>query len=344
MSAYPTFDYNGALLIHKHAGVSSFGIIEALQRGLLEKNVCLRKRDLPKMGHGGTLDPFATGLLVVCIGNGVKLTRYFLGSVKTYEGVIRFGQTTTPGDPTSEITERSDKIPQTLEEVQLWASSFTGADYPQVPPMHSAKKKNGKALYELAREGIEIEREPRICQIYEFSIESYQAPCATFRVSCSSGTYIRTLAQDLGRKMGSVAMLDSLHRTESGALNIKKAMSVDEILKSTQPWSDLPCWLAVDRLLDGYDRAEATPEEALCLMQGKQNILPSILKRFVQAPLKKFPAKDSQNNYIAIYTGGALVAVACQTNGVWGLERVFPEGFHSQRSLPLESDRSTIST
>lgn len=333
------FDYNGALLINKHAGVSSFGIIEALQRGLIAQDPSgkTRKRDLPKMGHGGTLDPFATGLLIVCVGGGVKLTRYFLGSTKTYEGVIHFGQTTTPGDPTAEITERSSVIPGTLEAVQTEAIKFTLSPYPQIPPMHSAKKKDGKALYELAREGIEIEREPRICQIYSFEILSYVAPCASFRVSCSSGTYIRTLSQDLGRQMGSVAMLDSLHRTASGALNITRAMSVADILNSKTPWNQLPCWLPVSRLLDGYDRAEATRAEALCLLQGKQNILKNILSR----TQKKTPEGSP---YIAIFTEERLVAVACLTDGIWGLERVFPESFDSQAGLPLQSDSAPVNT
>lgn len=136
---------NGALLIDKHAGVSSFGMIEELQRELLRLDSSvqsgLRKRDLPKMGHGGTLDPFATGLLLVCVGRAVKLARYFLGSGKTYEGIIRFGETTVSGDPTNEITERSDKIPASIEEIRAHALRFTEEPYSQTPPMHSAKKK-----------------------------------------------------------------------------------------------------------------------------------------------------------------------------------------------------------
>lgn len=228
-------------------------------------------------------------------------------------------------------------IPGTLEAVQTEAIKFTLSPYPQIPPMHSAKKKDGKALYELAREGIEIEREPRICQIYSFEILSYVAPCASFRVSCSSGTYIRTLSQDLGRQMGSVAMLDSLHRTASGALNITRAMSVADILNSKTPWNQLPCWLPVSRLLDGYDRAEATRAEALCLLQGKQNILKNILSR----TQKKTPEGSP---YIAIFTEERLVAVACLTDGIWGLERVFPESFDSQAGLPLQSDSAPVNT
>src|ERR1700679_1984049 len=108
---------NGALLIDKPAGVSSFGVIEKLQRAWWERTV-KKRRDLPKIGHGGTLDPFATGLLVVCVGEGVKLARYFLGSTKVYEGLIRFGEATVPGDPTAEISERSEHLPSSLEEVR----------------------------------------------------------------------------------------------------------------------------------------------------------------------------------------------------------------------------------
>src|SRR5690348_4657881 len=138
---------NGAFLVHKGQGISSFGVIEKIQRFLIEK-LQVKKRDLPKMGHGGTLDPFATGLLVVLVGRGVKLARYFLGSHKVYEGVIHFGKTTIPGDPTDPISETSSVIP-TLKQIQVLAHQLTLQPYLQTPPMHSAKKQNGKPLYEL---------------------------------------------------------------------------------------------------------------------------------------------------------------------------------------------------
>src|SRR4051794_18927634 len=123
---------NGALLINKHEGITSFGIIELLRRELAEQG--LKKRDFPKLGHGGTLDPFATGLLVILVGKSVKLARYFLGATKSYEGVIRFGETTIPGDPTAPISETSSTIPSSLDELRSLAQRLTLQPYQQTPP------------------------------------------------------------------------------------------------------------------------------------------------------------------------------------------------------------------
>lgn len=305
--------WNGALLVHKEDGVSSFGVIEKLQN-LLRVEFGIKRMDMPKMGHGGTLDPFATGLLPVCVGKGVKLARYFLGAKKEYRGWIRFGETTVPGDPTSPITERSDHLPSSLDEIRAMAHGLTLQSYLQTPPMHSAKKVDGKPLYELARQGIEIEREAKSCQLFEFEITEYTAPRAYFRVICSSGTYIRVLAQDLGRLLGTVAMLDTLERTMTSNLRIENSLKVGEI---RSPWNELKAWIPFDRLLDGMSKAQATPEEALALIQGRQNVLFNILRRAEAA------APDAQVGCLAVYCERKLIAVARRENEVWGLERVF---------------------
>ena len=312
---------NGAFLVHKGQGISSFGVIEKIQRHFIEK--CrLKKRDLPKMGHGGTLDPFATGLLVVLVGRGVKLARYFLGSTKVYEGVIHFGKTTIPGDPTDPISETSTVLPESLEQIQSLAHRLTLQPYLQTPPMHSAKKQNGKPLYELARAGIEVERQPKLCQLYRFDILSYESPRASFRLSCSSGTYVRTLSQDMGRMLGTVAFLDSLHRAASGIFDIANAWTLEQILEidpAQTPMEQLPCWIPFDQLLDGYYRAQATQDERLALFQGKQNVLFNILKR-IDAPSR--PGLHDQDS-VAIYCSNELIAVARKDNDLWGIERVF---------------------
>lgn len=321
---------DGALLIHKPAGISSFGVIEAIQKELMGHRG-VRRRDLPTLGHGGTLDPFATGLLVVCVGRGVKLARYFLSSTKTYEGVIRFGETTIPGDPTDPVSERSDRVPASQAEIQEVATQLTLQPYLQTPPMHSARKKNGKPLYCLARQGIDVEREPKVCFLHAFEILSYEAPMARFRLTCGSGTYVRTLAQDLGRLLGSVAMLDSLERTASGIFSVSRARTLAEILLSCRPgqsWDELSCWVPFHRLLDGLDRAQATPEEAAALLRGQQNVLLNILKRTEPAPSpppssSACQAAEDMRTQIAIYSAESLLAVASRQQGEWGLERVF---------------------
>jgi len=338
----------GALLVHKPQGISSFGVIDALKKIIrtemeLELNSDrsgpaaagepkrVRFRELPKLGHGGTLDPFATGLLIVCIGRGVKLSRYFLGSVKKYEACLRFGETTVPGDPTSEISERSSVLPSSLEELNRLALEFKSQEYSQTPPMHSAKKINGQVLYELAREGIEIERTPKVCTLHDFEFLDFEKtpPLARshFRVSCSSGTYIRTLSQDFSKRLGTVGMLDTLHRTGSGIFGIEKSMTLETLKEASEcgsSWADLPGFVSFDRLLDGYPYAAASFQEAEAIVQGKQQYLPSILE-------KRKPARSSQSavagheNHIVIYFEDRLLAVAALENGAWGLERVFPE-------------------
>lgn len=316
---------DGALLIHKEAGVTSFGVIEQLQRAWMEATG-LKRRDLPKMGHGGTLDPFATGLLVIGVGRGVKLSRYILGSDKTYKGTIRFGQTTIPGDPTDPVSESTGIFPPSLEAIQTAASAFCGQTYTQTPPMHSAVKKNGVRLYELARAGQVVQREPRACRLSAFRILSYLAPRAEFEVTCSSGTYIRVLAQDLGKHLGTVAMLDRLERTGSGKLRLENALSVDQVRsrllgaigQGAQAAAFGSAWLELKDMVAHFPRVEAAREEGLALTQGKQEFLPRIVAR----------AETTDSEWLAIFSTERLIAIAKREGtqaqwGPWGLERVF---------------------
>lgn len=318
---------NGALLTHKKTGVSSFGVIELLQRQWIEKHQ-VKKRDLPKIGHGGTLDPFATGLLVVLVGRAVKLARYFLGSSKGYEGVMRFGETTIPGDLTDPISERSDTLPASLQQLQTLAYGLTLQPYLQTPPMHSAKKRNGKPLYELARAGIEVDREPKLCHLYEFEILDYSPPQASFQMKCSSGTYVRTLAQDFAKMQGTVALLDSLHRTSSGLFNVRDAWTLEQISEATQSnqkWDQLPCWIPFDQLLQGYPRAEATADEKRALVQGQQTVLYPILKRVSPPENKSSEGEDCVAIYCSDKSQSQLIAIARKEREIWGIERVFTD-------------------
>ena len=328
---------SGALLINKHPDITSFGIIDQLQHQWMEQKG-VKRRDLPKLGHGGTLDPFATGLLAVCSGRAVKLARYFLGATKHYEGIIKFGETTVPGDPTSPISERSDVLPKSLQEIRDLAHRLTLQPYQQTPPMHSAKKHHGKPLYELARAGIEVEREPKTCHLLKFEILSYENARATFRLVCTSGTYVRTLAQDLGKILGTVALLEELKRTGVGIFKLDQAWTTAQIAEATaqgKDWSELPCWVPFDRLLDGYHQAHATSDEARALQQGRGAVLFNILKRVEPgvaanvAPVQHSEittmSDEQAQSCMAIYEGQKLIAVARRAEGVWSIERVFAE-------------------
>ena len=324
----------GCLLVAKPAGISSFGVIEALQRALLEAARAsghpLKKRDLPKFGHGGTLDPFATGLLIVCVGDGTKLSRYFLGSKKEYRARLRFGATTIPGDPTAPVSESCERIPGSLEEIQAEASHFTEAPYLQTPPMHSAKKIDGQVLYELAREGIEVERKPVEVRIHEFEALDYSPPLANIRISCSAGTYIRVLGQDLGRRLGSLAYLETLERSGSGKYRLERAQPLDAVCASLQsgaPIDSLSCFIPLERMLDGFPSLQISETEALQIRQGQTRVIGPLEAHGLQERLDRRQEQDpavTNADAVTLFAGNSLVAVFSRTApGQWKLDRVF---------------------
>jgi tRNA pseudouridine55 synthase len=189
---------------------------------------------LNKTGHGGTLDPNATGLVALLIGRGTKLSAKVMGGDKTYEGEILLGVETDSQDTDGETV--AEKDPSGITREQLLAEMRTAVgDQMQMPPMVSAIKKNGVPLYKLARKGQEIEREPRFIHVYSFALKSFEPPRLTFEVKCTKGTYVRTLAHDLGQRLGCGACLSELRRTQSGSFTIDQARSLEEILK----WSRL---------------------------------------------------------------------------------------------------------
>jgi tRNA pseudouridine55 synthase len=213
---------DGAILIDKPAGPTSHDVVDAIRR----------KFGIRKVGHCGTLDPNATGLLIIVLGRGTKLSERLMGDDKVYEGTIKFGETTDSYDCDGEILETKPVPTLTLEQLNEEAAKFIG-DQMQMPPMVSAIKKNGVPLYKLARKGIEVEREARLVHIYNFRFTSYAAPLGQFRVACTKGTYIRSIAHDLGQKLGCGAHLTTLRRSASGKFDVADALPLDTILKLT---------------------------------------------------------------------------------------------------------------
>jgi tRNA pseudouridine55 synthase len=182
-----------------------------------------------KVGHGGTLDPLATGLLVLLIGKGTKLSQRIMGGDKLYEGTVRLGVTTDSQDRDGEVLEERDTDGITRERIEQVIQNYTG-DIEQIPPMVSAIKKNGVALYKMARKGKEIERDPRSIHIFSFEITGFNNPFFDFRIKSSKGTYVRTLAHDIGRDLGTGGSLHALRRIGSGPLSVDKAHTLEEIL------------------------------------------------------------------------------------------------------------------
>jgi tRNA pseudouridine55 synthase len=208
---------HGVLLLDKDAGRSSNDALMHAKRLL----------NAQKAGHTGTLDPFATGLLPLCFGEATKFAQDLLEADKAYEAVVRLGICTATGDTEGEITASAD-VTATMAQIEAVFGRFRGA-IEQMPPMYSALKRDGKALYEYARAGITLEREARRVTIHELQLLAYEAPLLKLRVRCSKGTYIRVLGEDIGAALGCGAHLQSLRRTGVGHLSLEHAVSLDAL-------------------------------------------------------------------------------------------------------------------
>ncbi|MDR3456392.1 MAG: tRNA pseudouridine(55) synthase TruB [Verrucomicrobiae bacterium] len=213
---------DGAILVDKPSGPTSHDVVDAIRRQF----------GIKKVGHCGTLDPNATGLLIIVLGRGTKLSERLMGDDKVYEGTMKFGEETDSYDSDGELTGSLPVMPMTLDQLNEEAATFIG-DLMQVPPMVSAIKKGGVPLYKLARKGIEVEREPRLVHIYNFRFTEYAEPLGQFRVACTKGTYIRSIAHDLGKKLGCGAHLTTLRRSASGKFDVKDALPLDTVLRLT---------------------------------------------------------------------------------------------------------------
>lgn len=211
--------FDGILLVDKPAGWTSHDVVAKIRNHF----------KFNKVGHGGTLDPLATGLLVLLIGKGTKLSSQIMSGDKVYEGTIHLGVTTSSQDRDGTVLEQKEAAHITRDQVETAIQNYIG-DIEQIPPMVSAIKKDGVALYKLARKGREIERDPRKIHIYSFEVTGFDSPFVDFRVKSTKGTYVRTLAHDLGNDLGVGGSLDALRRTESGPLTIDKAHTMEDIL------------------------------------------------------------------------------------------------------------------
>jgi len=216
----PLTPFDGALLIDKPVGPTSHDVVALVRR----------RFKLQKVGHCGTLDPNATGLLVLVLGRGTKLSDKLMAEDKVYEGQIRFGVTTDSYDADGEVVATQPVPPLTVEQLNELAATFVG-DQMQTPPMVSAVKKDGVPLYKLARKGLEVPREPRLVHIYRFHFSDYTEPLGRFELICTKGTYVRSIAHELGQKVGCGAHLATLRRTRSGRFDVANALPLDAVLQ-----------------------------------------------------------------------------------------------------------------
>ena len=214
---------DGALLVDKPAGPTSHDVVNEIRR----------RFNIKKVGHAGTLDPNATGLLIILLGRGTKLSEKLMSSDKVYEGTIKFGEETDSYDADGELVASLPVMPMTLDELNDAADSFVG-DIMQEPPMVSAVKQDGVPLYKLARKGIEVERKARLIHVYTYRFLKYEEPIGWFRVACTKGTYVRSLAHDLGQKLGCGAHLETLRRITSGRFEVADSVPFEEALQMTE--------------------------------------------------------------------------------------------------------------
>jgi tRNA pseudouridine55 synthase len=215
----PPQDAGQLLLINKPLGWTSFDAVNKLRY----------KLKIKKIGHAGTLDPLATGLLIICTGKMTKQIDEFMGLEKEYTGTFVIGQTTPSYDLETEVSEAKDISAITKDLILTAAASLTGK-INQLPPAHSAIKVGGKRAYKFARQGKEVALQPREVEVREFEITAVNLPAVDFRIVCSKGTYIRSLARDLGENLGVGAYLSQLCRTRIGNFKLEDALSIDEVI------------------------------------------------------------------------------------------------------------------
>jgi len=233
----------GVLLVDKPRGITSHDVVDRVRRIFRMK----------KVGHAGTLDPMATGLLIILVGKATKISQYLMSLGKVYEGTLRLGQATDSHDAEGEVVSEKD-VPADLDadKLRAFASEFLGDQY-QTPPMFSAKKQDGQPLYKLARKGKTVEREPRFVRVTKFELGEVDLPDAYFELHCSKGTYVRTIVHDLGEKIGCGGHLTALRRTETDNFNIRAAKTLEEL--KAMPHGDL-----VRQLIPAY---QAVPSHVL---------------------------------------------------------------------------------
>ena len=244
---------NGVLNIFKPKGMTSFDVVRRV------KKVC----NTGKVGHTGTLDPDATGVLPVCIGRATKIIDYIMDSHKVYEVEFKLGIKTDTYDISGEILEDRDPSSLKDEEILEAVNSFLG-EYSQVPPMYSALKQNGVRLYTLARQGIEVEREGRNITIYSLSDIKINNPYVSMRVECSKGTYIRSLCYDIGEKLGVFATMTELNRAETSVFKQEESVNINDL--TAENYQDY--LISLEDALNQYDRITVNSKYTKLLVNG----------------------------------------------------------------------------
>lgn len=306
---------DGILLIDKEEGETSFGVVKTVRSAFKD---C---RGL-KVGHAGTLDPFATGLLIVLLGQGTKLSQFIMREKKVYLGTLRLGIRTDTLDPTGRVVSTSPVPDLSLDFVRRKAKDFVG-EVEQIPPMFSAVKYKGTRAYKLARKGTKIDLHKRRVTVYTLKILSLDLPDILIEMVCSSGTYVRSLAADLGNQLGPGGHLKSLRRQASGPFNVQDAISSGEILSGGAPDILKEKVIPLAKALPGMREVEVSDTMAREIRQGRQQVLEELASE-VSRPGVMF----CEDEHFKLVARGKLIAIAKANVGKEGynrprVERVF---------------------
>jgi tRNA pseudouridine55 synthase len=250
-------DIHGILLLDKPAGISSNQALQHVRRLLSAR----------KAGHSGSLDPFATGMLPVCLGEATKTAAFMLESCKTYHATIELGSATRTGDIEGEVSLEMPVPGLSRQAIERVLTSFLGS-LDQVPPMYSALKHQGQPLYKLARQGLCIERKPRRIKIHRIELKAWESPTLEFEVHCSKGTYIRTLAEDIATALGSCGHLVSLRRTSVEPFETHAMITLDDLQAAVAAGRSQEYLLPLDAGLSAWPRIELDPEDAERFIHG----------------------------------------------------------------------------
>lgn len=253
---------SGLIIVRKEKGYTSNDVVQIL-RGILKQK---------KIGHTGTLDPDAEGVLPVCLGHATKLVEMLTAQEKEYEAGLRLGLTTDTQDISGKVTGTDSSV-VTEQELRDAAAAFTG-EYMQIPPMYSAIKIGGQKLYEIARKGKEVDRPARQVSIHSLELTGFSYPDASIRVGCSKGTYIRTLCHDVGQKLGCGACMTTLVRTRSGRFTLDGALTLDEIKALVSDGTIMTHILSLEELLSEYPSVRVQSETAHRMLRNG-NTLPA---------------------------------------------------------------------
>lgn len=281
---------HGVLNVYKEKGYTSHDVVAKL-RGILGQK---------KIGHTGTLDPDATGVLPVCLGKATKLCDMLTDKDKTYEAVMLLGKKTDTQDISGEVLEEKPTDMLTEEVVRNIIFSFKG-EYNQIPPMYSALKVNGKKLYELAREGIEIERKARKVQIHDIIIKDIQLPRVKMEVSCSKGTYIRTLCHDIGEKLGCGACMEELMRTKVSRFLLKDSFRLDEISEKKEKGILQEILTPIDQMFVDYQAVTMKEKYAALVYNGNPFFRNQAEQISVLKDKEQVRVYDHNNRFIGIF-------------------------------------------